>query len=77
MHEKTGKHNELKKRIHFGDNENIPVKTANQTCGRCPIPDCKVRAAKAIHIEKENKTLLAEEKIKEMDELKLPNQLQK
>ncbi|MBI3501385.1 MAG: hypothetical protein HY063_06285 [Bacteroidetes bacterium] len=58
--------NELKKRIGFWEDDNIPVKIVNQTCERCPIENCKERAVPAIYIEKENKIKLAEEKIKEL-----------
>lgn len=47
--------NELKKRIRFWNDENIPLKIVNQTCERCPIENCKERAAKPSIVEKEKK----------------------
>ncbi len=36
----------LKKVIRFSADENIPTKIVNKTCERCPIENCKQRAAK-------------------------------
>lgn len=47
--------NELKKRIRFWDDENIPIRIVNQTCERCPIEDCKERAAAPVMFEKAEK----------------------
>lgn len=61
--------NELKKRINFWSDESIPLKIVNQTCERCPIENCEVREVPAVHIEKERRIKLAEEKINHLSEL--------
>lgn len=58
--------NELKKRIHFWDDPAITVKIVNQTCERCPIENCKERAAKPVIFEKEKERKKLEKAIFEM-----------
>ena len=61
--------NELKKKINFWNDESVPLKIVNQTCERCTIENCEVRAVPAVHIEKERKIQLAEEKLKLLNEV--------
>ena len=58
--------NDLKKKINFWNDDSISLKIVNQTCERCPVEKCEVRSAPAIHIEKEKRERLAEEKIKSL-----------
>lgn len=44
---------DLKKRIQFWQDPKIPSDEVNVTCERCPIMDCKERAAEAIQLQKE------------------------
>jgi transcriptional regulator with XRE-family HTH domain len=42
----------LRQRIQFYDDGLIPQKTVNETCERCQIPNCEVRAAEPLEIER-------------------------
>jgi DNA-binding transcriptional MerR regulator len=67
--------NDLKKRIKFWNDENIPLKQVNESCERCSLTDCEVRAAQPVIYKKrmETDTLEAElnafiSKMKELQE---------
>jgi len=60
--------NDLKKKINFWDDDSIPLKIVNQTCERCPLEKCEVRAVPAIYIEKEKRERSAEKKIRSLSE---------
>ncbi|MCG8320559.1 MAG: helix-turn-helix domain-containing protein [Cytophagales bacterium] len=49
----------LKKTIKFFNDETIAIREVNETCERCPAVDCKVRVARPVVLEKEQKLLLA------------------
>ncbi|TGE16229.1 XRE family transcriptional regulator [Hymenobacter elongatus] len=46
----------LKQKVRFFDDPSIPVRIVNETCERCPIPDCEVRAAAPLEIERKQRT---------------------
>lgn len=55
--------NELKKRVKFLNDPGIPVRLVNETCERCPLPDCKERAAAPVIYSKAEKTKELEEEL--------------
>ncbi len=56
----------FKRKVRFWDDESVERSIVNRTCERCPIPDCKERAARPVIHEKQ----LQEERIaKRLDEL--------
>ncbi|WP_400193846.1 helix-turn-helix domain-containing protein [Hymenobacter sp. B81] len=42
----------LRQQVKFLDDDTIPVRWVNETCERCSIPDCEVRAAPPVEIER-------------------------
>ncbi|OON69157.1 helix-turn-helix domain-containing protein [Hymenobacter sp. CRA2] len=42
----------LRQKVKFLDDDSIPVRWVNETCERCSIPDCEVRAAPPVEIER-------------------------
>lgn len=48
--------NDLKKRIKFWNDENIPLKQVNESCERCSLTDCEVRAAQPVIHKKKTET---------------------
>lgn len=48
--------NELKKRVKFWGDAQIPVKQVNESCERCPLTDCNERAAQPVVYNRENET---------------------
>lgn len=47
---------ELKKRVKFLNDSDIPMRLVNESCERCPITDCKERAAQPVINDKDEKT---------------------
>ncbi|GAA3999443.1 hypothetical protein GCM10022408_08010 [Hymenobacter fastidiosus] len=45
----------LKQKVRFLEDPAIPLKIVNETCERCPIPDCEVRAAAPLEIERQQR----------------------
>jgi transcriptional regulator with XRE-family HTH domain len=43
----------LRQKVKFLDDASIPVRWVNETCERCSIPDCEVRAAPPVEIERQ------------------------
>ncbi|GAB2966036.1 short-chain fatty acyl-CoA regulator family protein [Hymenobacter coalescens] len=43
----------LRQKVKFLDDETIPVRWVNETCERCSIPDCEVRAAPPVEVERQ------------------------
>lgn len=58
--------NELKKRIRFWEDKNIPARVVNQTCERCPAEDCRERVSLPLEFEKAKKSEMREEAIAEL-----------
>ncbi len=42
----------LRQKVRFLDDPAIVVKDVNETCERCTIPDCEVRAAAPLEVER-------------------------
>ncbi|MCC2547026.1 helix-turn-helix domain-containing protein [Hymenobacter sp. BT175] len=45
----------LRQKVRFIDDVSIPLKVVNETCERCPIPDCEVRSAPPVEIERQQR----------------------
>ncbi|GAB2454200.1 hypothetical protein GCM10011375_01560 [Hymenobacter qilianensis] len=45
----------LKRKVRFIDDPAIPLRIVNETCERCPIPDCEVRSAPPVEIERQQR----------------------
>ena len=56
----------LKKKVQFLNDPNIPSKWVNETCERCPIPNCNERAAKPAIIKNEKKIETIETALSEL-----------
>lgn len=53
----------LHQKIRFLDDAAIPQKEVNETCERCTIPNCEVRAAAPIEVERRQRQLELEEAV--------------
>ncbi|MBC8084382.1 MAG: helix-turn-helix domain-containing protein [Hymenobacter sp.] len=53
----------LRQKIQFHDDPAIARKTVNETCERCQIPDCEVRAAEPLELERRARQHAAQEAI--------------
>lgn len=47
---------EFKKRVKFWNDENISLKLVNESCERCSLTDCEVRAAQPVFYKKQQET---------------------
>ena len=59
---------ELKTKLNFLEDPSISTLIVNTTCERCPIQDCKERAAPAIVIEKRQQRRKVQEALKRIME---------
>ncbi|QDA61096.1 helix-turn-helix domain-containing protein [Hymenobacter jejuensis] len=53
----------LRQKVKFISDPAIPLKVVNETCERCPIPDCEVRSAPPVEIERQERQLELEEAV--------------
>ncbi len=56
----------LKEKIKFWNDSQIPIKIVNDTCEKCKITDCRERAAQPTTAEKIEKSLLVEKTLKQL-----------
>lgn len=57
---------ELKNKINFCDDKNIPFRIVNDTCEMCNIPDCKERVSEPLTLKKIQTSINIENAIKEL-----------
>ena len=58
--------NNLKKKIKFWNDPQIPMKIVNDTCEKCKILDCNERVAPPVTAEKIEKSLMVEKTLKQL-----------
>lgn len=57
---------ELKKQIRFQDDTAIPARLVSNTCERCPLTDCRERAAAPVIVDKRNQYRLVQKRLEEL-----------
>ncbi len=57
---------ELKNKLNFWDDKNIPLRIVNDTCEMCNIPDCKERVSEPFTLNKIQTSINIENAIKEL-----------